>query len=236
MSDDVHEAKVGIVVGLASEANALLSSGLIDKQSVEIAGANPDRAENAARALIRGGCDALISLGLCGGLDPALRPGDVVVAGSIVDPAGTRFASPGPWRQSAVALIGSGEGHTLEATIAGADAAVSTVAEKAALAAETGAAVVDMESHRVARAAAASNVPMLAVRVVADPAERHIPSWVSGAIDAHGDVKVSYVIGNLMIRPWQLAGLLQLASDSETALKRLGGVARLAGPGFGLLL
>ncbi len=231
-----REARVGIIVGLASEANSLTKAGTIESRNVVVSGANPERAENGARGLIREGCEALVSLGLGGGLDDRLRPGDAVVASAIAHPDGLVTETLRDWRQSILALLGSVEGPVRDGVIAGSDVAVPGIDQKAALASKAGALVVDMESHRVARAAEASGVPMMAVRIVADPADRHVPDWVMGAIDEQGGVRGWMIVANLMLRPWQIGGLLKLASDSEIALQRLGGVARRAGPGFGFPL
>ena len=66
---------VGIVVGLAAEARIARRLGW----KVAIGGGAAAGAEAAARRLIDEGSDALVSFGLAGALDPALRPGALIV-------------------------------------------------------------------------------------------------------------------------------------------------------------
>ncbi|HEY0425948.1 MAG TPA: hypothetical protein VGC82_21710, partial [Rhodopila sp.] len=66
---------LGFVTGLAAEARIASRFGY----PVRVGG-TPAGAGVAASELIEQGATALVSFGLAGGLDPALRPGTVVVA------------------------------------------------------------------------------------------------------------------------------------------------------------
>ncbi len=46
-----------------------------------------------------------------------------------------------------------------------------------------------MESHAVAAVATERGLPFLVVRVVADPHDQEIPSWMPGLIDDSGHVR-----------------------------------------------
>ena len=75
---------IGIVCGLKSEANAVRASmkaaGVVaSKVLIGVSGANADRAEEIAQGLLDQGAKAIVSAGLCGGLDPALKSGDLVL-------------------------------------------------------------------------------------------------------------------------------------------------------------
>src|SRR5690606_18771929 len=66
----------------------------LDGHEVRVAVSGPGR-ENAARGaheLIVAGCDALVVWGVAGALEPALRPGDVVLADVIRTERGDEFA------------------------------------------------------------------------------------------------------------------------------------------------
>jgi adenosylhomocysteine nucleosidase len=75
----------GFICGLQSEADCLRAAGI--EQRIAISGARTSRAAEAARELIAGGAESLVSFGLAGGLDPRVGPGAVIVAERIV-----------PWR------------------------------------------------------------------------------------------------------------------------------------------
>ena len=85
--------RLGIVTGLAAEARiAGCFQGI-----VAVAGASPARASAQASALIDRGIDGLVSFGVAGGLNPALAPGTVVIAGQVLAPDGTRFETDPAW-------------------------------------------------------------------------------------------------------------------------------------------
>jgi nucleoside phosphorylase len=92
----------------------------------------------------------VFSSGFAGGLDPALRAGD------LVHEALDRRA-PG------------------KVTLLSVDRPVETVQEKARLFAETGASAVDMESDTIARLCRAAGIPGEIHRVISDPADTPLP-------------------------------------------------------------
>lgn len=212
------DVALGIVCGLESEADALGIAG------VAISGARPDMAEAQAARLADSGATALLSIGLAGALAPDLSPGDLLVPERILA-AGQSFPTD--------AMLGSRLGLPVQPiALVGADTVVASPTAKARLYKETGAAAVDMESHRVARVAANRAIPFLAIRIIADPADRAIPSAADGAIRIDGSVDVLKTIMRLATRPWQLPALIALGRDSATAharLKHIGESLRRAG-------
>jgi nucleoside phosphorylase len=119
--------------------------------------------------------------------------------------------------------------------IAGVDYAVATTEAKRRMHAETGAAAVDMESHIVARLAAAHGLNFAAVRVVIDPAHRAVPGAALAGMRPDGGTSITAVLRELIASPSQLTGLLRLAYDGYAARRALLRTRRLLGPGFGLL-
>jgi hypothetical protein len=114
---------------------------------------------------------------------------------------------------------------TRSGAILGLDRMVLSTAEKAALHARTGAVAVDMESHRVAVAAAAAGLPVLAVRAIGDPAGRALPALAARALGEDGRPRIGPVVAGLLRRPGDLAALLRVRRDTEAALAALAGVA-----------
>jgi adenosylhomocysteine nucleosidase len=182
-------------------------------------------AENAARHGYRG----IISFGVAGGLAANLRPGDWVVASSVVD-AQTSNVTDRAWSNKLLNLIG-GARH---APIAGVDDPIAEPSIKRELHRRTGAAAVDMESHVVARLAAEHGLAFAAVRVIVDPAERAIPPAALVGMNADGRTNVPAILRELTARPAQLWHLVRIAFDAFVARSEMQRVRQLLGSHFGL--
>lgn len=222
----------GFVTGFLAEQRCLEAAfnhhiSIITAPRYYCAGASLERAYAGARQLIADGAGALVSFGISGGLAADLPPGTTVLATTVFDTRGGRWDTSRPWREeAAAALPGAVTGGLVSA-----ETAAVTPAEKARLNRDYQALAVDMESAGVARAAEEAECPFLVVRVIADPAERTLPSSALHGIDAEGRQRPFRVISKLVMRPWELPGLIQLSGDSKTALGELGRVAAL-GHGF----
>jgi len=208
---------LGVVTGLRSEADCLAEAGVAGVAGVVSAGGSARRAHEGALALVERGAGALLSFGLGGGLDPALVAGDLVVADAVIAPDGRRFTTDPDWRRRLRRLPVS----LAVASIAGSDRMLDRPAAKAELRAATGAAVVDMESHGVAAAAAARSLPFMAIRAVADPAGRAVPWCARAGLSADGRSRPLPVLGRLVLHPWELPALIAVAWDSARALASL---------------
>ncbi len=206
---------LGIVVGLDQEAQLARLMG-----TVAIGGGTFDGAMRAAEVLVTElKATALMSFGIAGGLDPSLRPGDVLCASEIM--------VDGQIIKATLSAKGLRQGRIL-----GARAAVAGAAEKAALWSETRAQCVDLESGAVALVARRHRIPFGAMRAICDPAERSLPPVALIALQ-DGSIRLGRVFGALLRRPGQLPALLTLAQDARKA--RLGlARLRLAPEGDGL--
>ena len=220
----------GVITGLAQEADCLDVFPAGARPTVGIAAARPANAAALAGEMISSGSKALLSFGMAGGLSADLKAGAVIVASSVIAPDGTVFETSVSWLEKVRAVIG--EDATI-AAIAGSDAVVASPEAKRALAEDTGAIAVDMESHAVARVAAAEGAAFLIIRAVADPVDRAIPAWVLGNISDAGRPRTGAILAGLALRPWDLAALVGLKGDSDRALASLRRVAGRLGPSFG---
>lgn len=213
------------LVGLAFEARIASGPGVVAicrNSELELA-ASLDQA-------LKQGCRGIISFGVAGGLAPHLRPGNWVVASSIVDAQHTR-STDRAWSEKILAMIPGAEHRP----IAGVDCAVATTEAKRRMHVETGAATVDMESHLAARMASIHGLSFAAVRVVIDPAHRAIPDAALAGMRPDGGTSITAVLRELIAGPSQLSGLLRLACDGYAARRALLRVRRLLGPDFGHL-
>jgi len=223
--------RLGIVVGLPQEAAILRR--VLGKATplLACAGANPARAAQAAAELIAGGADMLLSFGFTGGLDPGLRPGDIIVGAGVVGTDGKMRETDDALAQRICAALDETGCSWKAGLVAGADQALATTAEKQALSACTGAVIVDMESHAVA----AASLPFAILRVVVDPAERALPASVLAALDSSGHVNVVALMAGLLRRPREIGSLLALARDNRPARTSLRRAAAAVGRAFGLI-
>jgi adenosylhomocysteine nucleosidase len=229
--DQAGAAKTGglpilVVTGLAREA-ASLGADVVPL----ISGADAGALRRALAEQARDPFSAVVSFGLAGGLDPSLPPGAMIVASGVV--AGSeRFDCPKPLVQ--VLLEGfSGAGVTArQGLVAGVEAPVMTPGDKAKLFRESGALVVDMESHLAAAFARQRGLPFAVARAVSDPAARALPPLAAKAVRPDGSVDLGLVLRELRREPRQLAGLIATGLDSRASF----GTLRRCGPLIGPLL
>ena len=123
----------------------------------------------------------VVSWGLCGGLDPRLRPGDLILGAEVVSDKGAIRTDEAVTASLAQRLVGAGSRVVVERLVA-AHAPVLTAAAKAELRRATGAAGVDMESLIAGQYALEQRTPFAILRAVADPAERDLPPLVLKAV------------------------------------------------------
>ena len=215
---------LGIVCGMESEVRALGRRAGDARVRVGVSGARSDRAESEARRLVEAGCRLLLSWGVAGGLDPLVRPGEMLIPVAVVDESGGCWplslehgeaaagVAPAPFRW---------EDHGQGRMMLGLDRLVLEPEDKSALFALTGALAADMETHRVAQVAAEAGVPALAVRAVGDPVNNRVPELAVRALGEDGRPRVGAVAAGLARRPWDLGALMRVRRETDAALETL---------------
>jgi adenosylhomocysteine nucleosidase len=214
-----------VVVGMAFEARIAKGLGV-----PIVCGGDGHKLSTALTRAMAAGCGGLISFGVAGGLAPDLKPGTCVIGSAILDD-GEQRQTDARWAQRLMRIIPG----SVYGPIIGVREPIAGAADKRVLHEETGALAVDMESHVVARAAAQHGVPVAAIRVVVDPAERSIPRSALAGTRADGTIDGVGIVRSLLRYPGDLIGLIQMAFDARAARATLVRGSALLGPGLGLL-
>ena len=230
-----------VACGLQREAKILGSPGVI----AVAGGGDVDRLAAMLEAQA-GRAVMIVSSGIAGALDPALRAGDVVMDLPPFVPSAVegRATNDAPGVSTALDTNGWGDwGERLRTAlpyahrgpIIGQDHIAVTTAEKAALAA-TGALAVDMETHIAARVAARHGLPFMAIRTISDTAHETLPPAALVGMNTDGSMALGKVLASLARRPGQLPALIRTGRSAELAFKALANVHQELAPLWAKLL
>jgi hopanoid-associated phosphorylase len=211
------------VTGMIREARIVGGAGI----KTIVGGGRSDLLRARLDAVLGDNPRGVISIGIAGGLSPALKTGDCVVASRIV--AGNEsIPTDTAWSESLMRALPD----AVLAVLAGASAIVRTQEAKAALHRATGAYAVDMESHVAARFAADRGIAFAALRIVSDDASRTLPPAVLSALKPDGGVALGSVLRSLAANPAQIPALMQAGRDSGRAFAALLRCRNRLGSGF----
>jgi adenosylhomocysteine nucleosidase len=217
-----------IVVGLAFEARIAAGPG-----RHVICGGNGRNltamltAAIAEARMLFGDCPGIISFGVAGGLAPQLRPGTCVIGSAILS-GSNRMPTNQIWSQQLLQTFPD----AVSGVLLGVSGPICDPREKRALHLNTGAIAVDMESHVVAAVGAAHGLPVAAMRVITDPAERALPASAVAAMRPNGTTSMGAMIGSALMSPREIPALFQTALDALAARATLVRGRRLLGPGL----
>ncbi len=184
-------------------------------------GIGAENAANATAALINlASPEFIINFGFAGGIEPGLKPGDLVMAERVMLQRERLFSEqPGldkPLQQRVTALLGreSVKGATFITT-----KGVKNKQELARLMPKgTYLPVVEMETAAVLKVAARDGVPLLALRSISDTAEEELGFSIEEFTDKNMlSIKPAKVIWAISRKPWLIPQLLRLGSNSKLA-------------------
>ena len=205
-----------IVTGLYSEARIAAGAGM----TVICSSSDPDQLRAQLDTFDHASVRGIISFGIAGGLDPSLRPGDLVVASEVMT-ADDRWSTAATLSETLVEGTNIGRRKIVGGTIVGAEEVILHPRDKIQLHKETGATAVDMESHIAAAYAASVGLPFAALRVINDPASRSLPTLALNALKPNGDICPRKVLRGVARKPSVIPSLMRTAHDFNQAIATL---------------
>jgi adenosylhomocysteine nucleosidase len=158
--------------------------------------------------------DAIVSVGVCGGLDPDRKPNDVLVATTVLAPeARDSFACqlPGPVERTGL----------ITGTVVSIDRVAVTTEEKVRLR-ELGANAVEMEAAGVAAKARQLGVPFFCIKAVSDSFEDAMPLDMNRMRTPEGRFARGKIGNYAVTHPQILPNLLRLKRRADDAAAALG--------------
>ena len=219
--------RLGVVTALQTEADCLRHLPEGSGPLIHVSGGSALRARAGAEGLREKGVAGLVSFGLAIGLAPVLRPGDVVVADSVVLPSGKSIPTEAAGARRCCNVSAAASLKVRVARIAGSDELPASATAKRRAFQATFAAALDTDSHAVAEVAAAAGLPLLVVRAVAEPAEEMRPAIAVAANGADGQPRSLAVVGHLAKRPWEIGAAWRFSKNGRMALDALRRVASI---------
>lgn len=200
-----------------------------------VIGVGKERAQATVRRLLEsrrpgdeGQSLELLLLGVCGGVNPELRTGDLVLASkyfngsqstdkNVADDVKNDFFAPDPlmWETATKACAGesSKPASTDSLTV---NQVIGVPEDKRWIAGALPVGIVEMEDYWVAEVAAEYGVAFLSARVVLDTADQALPGWLFGL--SRSTIKA---VLSLTSRPWRIPTVVRLARQRTVAQKTL---------------
>jgi len=209
------------------EEAALFRKIAADKPDVAIivTGIGRKNAEKSLREFLATHSPELVlTCGFAGGLNPDLKPGDVVYETANA-PLAPSLSPPGGERVSAR----TGEGLFSKLSAAGAkpakffcaDRIATAVAEKKKMRAETGADAVEMESEAIHAVCRERGIPCATVRVISDTAGEDLPLDFNALAKPDMNLDYGKLAWAIAKSPGKIGALLKLQKQTRFAAERL---------------
>lgn len=223
----------GIVVALPEELGTLTEKQIekghcvfIAKQLLVVyAGTGCQNAQAAAESLLAKGATHLISWGCAAGLSHILRPGDLVLADTVMDTNDVKIAIDPDWHGHSKQVLS--KSHVVHAGCLLTTAhIVAPSKDKKQLHLKTGAIALDMESAAIAKVAQQHSVPFLAIRVIADSVNTSLPRAINNALNDQGDIVLNKLLLSIAKNPMEIPRLITLGLNFRAAkitLKQVAG-------------
>jgi adenosylhomocysteine nucleosidase len=167
-------------------------------------GIGSEAARRATEAIIRDSSPSrIVSIGFAGALDPALKVGDVIRPGVVINGNDGSRTNAGTSEHALVSypsVCGSQQKRKLREAFR--------------------AALVDMEAAAVAQGAEARGIEFRVLKVVSDDSEFEMPD-VQSFVTGNGEFRSSAFALHVILRPWLWATTIRLGRNSARASRIL---------------
>lgn len=200
-----------VVAPMPREARAIVGGAVV-------CGAAQRAREGIERILEERRPNRVVIAGVCGGLDPSLSPGSLILARRVVRPESRALLPDAALLDGVRTSLRAAGLPFVSSTMLTVGHVTETREQRTEIWNEYGAGGVDMETYQIAEAAEARDVVWLAIRAVADPASTQLPKVLR---DWDGDTTESDVLRRLARSPWEAPAFLRLAVQMRAALKSL---------------
>jgi hopanoid-associated phosphorylase len=208
---------LGILCGFESEAKvARLLTPL-----VVCSGAREAVAYQQAENLVAQKATTILSFGLAGGLNPALKPNTLVIGDRVVMENGKTIRCD----EKLTALLQRACPQAKKGGVYGSTHLVPSPAEKRPLYEKSGCLIVDMESHVAAEVATKHHIRFGILRGVSDTADETFPPAALVGINPNGSINVGATLVSVLKQPGQVPALINLFKNTDAVLKNLKRVA-----------
>lgn len=138
-------------------------------------------------------------LGIAGGLDPNISPGQIIHAERLVSQEGASLDLPATELEPIIQ--GASDGELLRGTIVESDRVVACAADKEQLHRMSTAHAVDMESYSAAKVCHVKGVPIEVVRFVTDSASESLPAEIDRLMSEEGNPRFVQALRCIARRP-----------------------------------
>ncbi len=197
-SSEVHQLGAGdLRVTVAGRECVVLKTGIGLKPARKSLSAILDRIERP---------DAVLSIGLAGGLDPRWKVGQSLLIENV-----SRLDHAPSHSADFDRLASNLRERMSVATLVSLAAPALTVEAKRRLGEQTRADACDMETYAIADVCRQRQIPWLGARVISDAADDHIPAWITTLPHLLEQKKWLRLLARLATHPQDLPRLLRLA-------------------------
>lgn len=162
-------------------------------------------------------CEAIMSLGVCGGLAPQAQIGQTFIYSKVVTPTDKYLCDP-VWRKRLFSATHYYECHCYSS---GEFNTANDEVQREQLFAQTGCWIIDDESFAVAEFAIKRNIAFIGLRTVSDGAEDNLPPAIINALNPDGTDNLRAVIESVVTDPLQIPTLIKTALEAKKSFDEL---------------